>query len=221
MDDFSYLLYVRELPDVEVLAAKLSSMLEADGVPEAAVAVRASYFKAIRELESFAKTYAADVTAELRAEEIATRVRPDTGGDGGTRLGDSLEAEPIPSLPGTVGFANETKLYGEVPWWWTNEEGYGGNVGHEVHGHFYGSGYTDVSDPGAAASRTHPLFVAEGGPVMTIGKPIPARRFIERTIEKMAPAWHARVAEVRERMNVEWQAAINVARQNIERSIAP
>lgn len=209
MDDFSQILYVRDLPELDALAYELAAVCEADGAPVQAQRIRSAYLTALRELSELGRKISAEATDKLIANEHSTRVRPDTGGDGGLRLGHYLVSDPLPDLPGSVGINNETVLDTFVPWWVTNEVGSHALVGRKIYGHFYDAGFVNPSAPGDGGP--HPLFRMEKGPRGIIKNPIPAREFVLKTTEEIDPLWHAGVAEVRAKLNAEWAAAMDAA----------
>jgi hypothetical protein len=201
-------------------------MLVADGYPGLAGELRRAWVRFDGDVKLIARDTAAFAFKAIKEEEKKTRVRPDTNGDGGRRMEDFLGiSAPLDAVPGSVGVNYEPALYANVPWWWTNEEGYSGHVGRVVHGMFYDAGWTGASAPNPGLSQVHPLFRAEGpqrpdnalGPVtqrqktfpmsggkgvrpgMLIKNPIPARRFVEKGYAMAESKWHAdmRVAKAR------------------------
>lgn len=236
ISDFSVVLPVKSLPALERATIGLVATLEADGTPAQAQVVRAAYVRLLDELKTIARTTAAEAQKFIVEEEVKSRVRPDTGGDGGPRMEDFLGvSQPLDAVEGSVGINDESVLNADVPWWWTNEEGYSGHVGRVVHGFFYEQGFTGRAHPDPGQSREHPLFRAEGPqsgrrqggklspvkqpkgtrPGMLIQNPIPERRFVRRGAGRAEAAWHARVDKARarflrevERANLESKAIV-------------
>jgi hypothetical protein len=189
MDDYAFYCYVDDLPELlaatnglEVKMRESGNLVGADRVLRAYAALRAA-------LVQLGDKTAAKATEILKEKEQSTRVRPDSLGEGGPRLGDYLHADPLPILWGSVGVANETELDDGVPWWYTNEEGSSGRVGGQLFG---------VFNPGealasGAESRVHPIFEPWSGQgpasASTIVNPIPARRFIEHSIPEIVELW--------------------------------
>lgn len=209
MDDFSQILYVRDLPELDALAFELSAVCEADGAPIQAQRIRQAYLTALKELSELGRKISSAATDKLVELEHATRVRPDTHGYGGPRLSHYLTSDPLPDLPGSVGINNETMLDDFVPWWVTNEEGSDALVGRKIYGHFYDAGFVNPAAPGDGGP--HALFRMEKGPRGIIKNPIPAREFVKRTTEEIDPLWHAGVAEIRAKLEGEWAAAMSAA----------
>src|SRR5437764_2094682 len=131
----------------------------------------------------------------LKRYEKDTRVRPDTLGGGGPRLGDFLTCSPIPQDlgPGAVGINDEELLDNNVEWWITNEIGSTSLIGRKLFGVFYG-GNAPPGPPDAAMSRQHALFAPgadadAGGGVITHG--IPAREFVRQAVPRIEEEWLA------------------------------
>jgi hypothetical protein len=191
-DDYAYYLYVRDLPELFAAKHSLENRLRVEGDLAGAQIVRAAYDKLLTELKVLSFEISSLGTDLLRKSEKATRVRPDSiGAREEPRLGDTLFADPLTQLlPGSVGIANETTLDETLPWWPTNEEGSSGRVGAKLYGVYEPGG----SIPSKAMSREHPIFQVEDsetgeGGWMTVTKPIPARRFILRSIPEIEAAW--------------------------------
>lgn len=191
--------------------------------------IRKAYNEFERDLRIVARDISKLAEREIKAMERKTRVRPDTKGAGGPRLNAGVgKSRPIAVIPGTVGINdNEWAIAKGVAWWWTNEWGYSGHIGRVVHGFFYDVGFTGRSRPGAAPSRTHPLFRPEGfqrrpgyrqltssgeafhkrsrkrpkggRPGMLISEPIPARRFVREGALVAERRWHQEVERARQR----------------------
>lgn len=195
MTQYAYYNYIRDWPQLVAATNVLEEKLRLQGRPVAANMLLKAWGELRDANLAMAKECAALATAELRKSEKATRVRPDTEGDGGPRLEDALEANPMPNqdmLPGSVGVANMDALNASVPWWITNEVGSSARIGHPIFGYFFGDG--DYAPPSADEFRVHPLFEAGPGPVSgggVIENPIPARRFIEKAIPAIDAKWQA------------------------------
>lgn len=206
---YSGLLDTYDLPELRDAVFAAAALFEADLKPQLASRARRAFINLVNELERIAVDIAKAAQHEIVQNEVQSRVRPDTGGDGGPRLEDYLGvSSPLPTLPGSVGINDEWILDDNVPWWWTNEIGYDGLIGHEVKGFFFDSGFSSASVPNPDQSREHPLFRPGGsGPTMTIQNPIPERRFVEHGYEAAKVAWHSRIASARARFD-EQSAAI-------------
>jgi hypothetical protein len=204
-DAYSGILATFDLPELRDAVYQAAVLFEADLKPQLASRARRAFISLVQELDRIAVDIARLARHEIVQEEVQSRVRPDTGGGGGPRLEDFLgESHPLPTLPGSVGINFEPVLEDNVPWWWTNEEGYDGLIGHEVRGFFFDSGFTAASAPNPDQFREHPLFRPGGrGPKMTVQDPIPERRFVQRGYESATAAWHARVAAARDRFDKE------------------
>lgn len=205
--DYSVILTTVGLADLERSAIALSRSLEADGARAQASLIRQAYIALLRDLEAIGRDTAAKATTYIRDAERDSRVRPDTGGDGGPRLGDYVgESHALTAVEGSVGINFEPALYANVPWWWTNEEGYSGHIGREINGYFYDIGFTGATRPDPDMSGQHPLFApgksgdgprgGKGGRG-TIKEPIPDRRFVREGAEQAKAEWHARVQRAR------------------------
>lgn len=192
MDQYAFFCFVRELPQLLSATNLLADSLRASGNVAGADRVVSAY-GALREgLVAMEATVAAEGTKILRDHERSSRVRPDTLGQGGPRLGDHLHVDSLGSiLWGSIGVANETELDAEVPWWPTNEVGSSARIGGVLHGLFQPGG----APPEGASFRQHPIFESTGeggeGGMGVIHNPIPARRFIERSIPDIEAAWRA------------------------------
>lgn len=188
--NYAYYLYVTELPELLAATNALEARLRLAGNSLGADQVIRAYSQLRAELEALGVTMAVRGTEILREKERSSRVRPDTQGAGGPRLGDNLDCDPLPIVWGSVGIANEDLLDRNVPWWSTNEEGSSARVGKVLYG---------VFEPGEAApegglqqNREHPLFQplpSKGSPSGLIRNPIPARRFIEHSIPEIDVLW--------------------------------
>jgi hypothetical protein len=205
---------VRGWPELQIALNELEIRLRRFGRPDAAIILVNASRRLREELLTLEREMAVFATEELRKMERATRVRPDTQGGGGPRLGDSLVAEPLgePLLPGSVLVADTDLLDQNVPWWVTNEEGSSARVGGTIYGVFYDSGGFGPPDP--SEFRVHPLFEAEpvGAPGAgrgVISNPIPERRFVKRAIlEVIAPEWQRRFRTIKAAFDLEMERAV-------------
>jgi hypothetical protein len=211
-DDYSAILHVYGLVDMEVSTFRLADTLVADGTPAQASLVRQAYFQLLEELKIIAADTAHEAREEILDAENASRVRDDTYGTGGERLEDWIgESHPLTQVEGAVGINYEPDLYAHVPWWWTNEEGYSGHVGRELHGYYYDAGWVGATRPGETTGQA--LFGPTGpkGPPMTIQNPIPERRFVQRGAEIAEQRWHRQIDSARRRFFVKVDAAVAAA----------
>lgn len=227
--DYTVVLTMRGYARFLQAVAAAESRVRARGDDTAAKQIRAAYNQYERELHEIGRDIAKLAERHIKREERTSRVRPDTGGDGGPRLNPPLgHSRAIRQLPGSVGVNDENVLRAAgVDWWWTNEFGYSGHIGRVVHGFFYDVGFKGRSRPGAAPSRSHPLFRPEGfqrgggyrqlttageafhkrqkrqakgrRPGMLISEPIPDRRFVQRGYLLAEREWHKRVELARQR----------------------
>lgn len=206
-DGYARILFIRDLASLDASILRLQAEADADGAPNQARVIRQAYIELLKDLERISVKYAELFTEEVRANQESSQVRPDTGLPPDLRMNTHLESDPLLALPGSVGIVNEKKIDNSPAfWWWTNEVGYSGNVGREVNGLFFDAGYSG-NGVGASGSlyREHPLFRPGGPqpgddesdgrrqPTMTIGNPIPARRFVRDTIAQLEPRWHVEV----------------------------
>lgn len=212
MTQFARYELVLDWPELVTAVSSLEKRLRAQGRPLAADTLLRGLFEFERELKAIGRKMAAFATEELRRRERDTRVRPDTQGGGGPRLGDYLVARPIDEnlIPGSIGVADEDLLDAEVPWWITNEIGSSARIGGRLFGAFFGGG--DVAAPSRDEFRVHPLFEpgnfgAWGGSGV-ITEPIPARRFIAKAVPEIDRAWHAAIQAAKGRMNDEMTRAL-------------
>lgn len=189
MDDYAYFCFVEDLPELLTATNMLEVRLRAAGNIVGADRVLKAYGVLKIGLQQLGAKMAAKGTEILKQKERSTRVRPDSLGAGGPRLGDYLHADELPVVWGSIGVANETELDAEVPWWYTNEQGSSARVGGKLFGLF---------QPGdalasAGESRVHPIFEPWSGEgpasASTIVNPIPARRFIEHSIPEIVAQW--------------------------------
>lgn len=224
--DYTGLLVTEDYAGAAQSFIRVYDMLEAAGYPVLASELRRAWVTFTDEVKTVARNIAAVAAAGIVTEERKSRVRPDTNGDGGRRMEDFLGiSAPLDAVPGSVGINYEPALAANVPWWWTNEEGYSGHVGRVVHGLFYDAGYTGASAPNPGLSQQHPLFRAEGPqrdsnaygpghdfqaptsggkgtrPGMLIKNPIPARHFVEKGYTEAETKWHAEMARAKARFD--------------------
>jgi hypothetical protein len=206
MAEYAFYDFARGWPELVVAVDALEVKFREVGRPVAADMVLRAYGEMRDELLVLARDMSVLGTKILRDMEKKTRVRGDTEGRGGPRMEDHLFVEPTEQqnlLPGSIGVANETELDAKVGWWWTNEEGYSGLVGRRLFGFFEGDG--DFAPPSREESRVHPLFVPGSSPVSgggIIAEPIPARRFIEKSIPLIDRAWKTQFLAIKGRFDV-------------------
>lgn len=215
MAEFAYYEFVRDLPELTAATNQLEIRLRRQGHGLAADRLLKAFGDLIRGLERVAVNVSALATEILKESERKTRVRPDTLGQGGDRLGDHLIAEPAEAgiLPGSVGVANETELDNNVPWWSTNEEGSSARVGGRIFGTFTGGASDAPPTPGLY--QQHALFEPGRGPNAGLGiikRPIPARRFILKAIPEIDRVWHREFTAVRSRFDNELTQVLSMAR---------
>lgn len=181
--------------------------------------VKQSYAQFNRELNGLAARTAPRATEAARAVFDHTRKRPNTGVT--PHLRTLIRSAPLHGIlpgnlaTGAVGIGNHTyldkavdPLYPGKSYWRAQEYGLDqGFVGRRVRGYFFGAGYSgEPSRPGAAPSRTHPLFVPARqqmfnfggrgpgkrggfGASMLIENPIEPRRFLERGRDHAYTQW--------------------------------
>ncbi len=210
MPEYSMILATIGLSNVEGEALALASVLEADGAHAQASQVRAAYIELLSSLSAIAVTTAAFAEEAIKDAEATSRVRPDTGGGGGPRLGDYVGiSDPLTAVEGSVGINNEDILYDNVDWWWTNEEGYDGHIGREIVG-LFDPGHVG---PDPSQFRVHPLFTPMKGGKGTIQNPIPARHFVLEGGREAEARWHAQVQAAKRRFLVACDRALVAAPQ--------
>lgn len=218
---YAYYELVQEWPELAVAVNQLESRLRAAGHVAASDILVRSFAEFRRELVALGRKSAAFASEELRRTERKTRVRPDTQGQGGPRLESFLVAEPLNEglIPGSIGVANEDVLDAHVPWWITNEIGSSARVGGRLFGLFYGGEGDAPPDP--TAFREHPLFAPTpargGGGPGVIENPIPARRFIEKSIPAINAEWKMLFEASKARMGAAIDRALSEARQPLGR----
>ena len=206
MDDFAAILYVRQLPDMTAAVRVEVDRMRFKGNDVGAVRLMRAWDIHKVELLEIEAAIAVKGTEILRRQERTSRVRPDTLGQGGARLGDHLHADGMGSiLPGSVGIANESELDAEVPWWETNEVGSSARVGGVLYGLFQ----QGDSVPATANFRSHALFepLKTGGGGGVIRNPIPARRFIRDALPEIRAIWRAAFDASRQTFEDEMTAA--------------
>lgn len=175
-----------------------------------------------REMDDLSRATAAEATKAIKEKLKTTAKRPDTGV--GPHLRDLIRCRPLSVggfTTGSVGIADIGELNKAVnplgpqygPYWFAQEEGSTRNVGREITGFFFGTGYAGPpSPPDPAQSRQHPIFVtgAQGaaafggagfdggagvaggrGRRMLIQRPIQARHFIRDGANQARGAWFA------------------------------
>lgn len=212
MTEFAYYELVHDWPELVVAVNALEKRLRSEGRPLAADILLRGIFEFERELKRIGREMSAFATEELRRKERETRVRPDTEGGGGPRLGDYLVARPLAEnlIPGSIGVADEEVLDSNVPWWITNEIGSSARVGGRLFGTFFGA--EDAAPPSRDQFRQHPLFepgdFGSWGGLGVIREPIPARRFIAKAVPEINRAWHAAFDAAKRRMNDEMTRAL-------------
>ncbi len=205
MPEYSMILATVGLANLEGEALALATVLEADGARAQASQVRSAYISLLAELNAIGIATAKFARQAIRDAEATSRVRPDTGGGGGPRLGDYVGvSDPLPAVEGSVGINNEDILYDNVSWWWTNEEGYGGHIGREIKGFFQPGN----SPPGQGSAGQHPLFTpTRAGKKGVIRQPIPARSFVRDGAYKTEAQWHQQVQAAKRRFLTRVQQA--------------
>lgn len=202
-DNFAFYLYVDELPQLTQAVHREESELRKTH-PGLADRLVEAWGNLLRDLDYLAAVTSGAGTLKLVEEEQATRVRPDTHGGGGPRLSDYLQCDPIPALPGSVGIANEDILDDGVEWWWTNEIGSDVRVGGQLFGKFFDSDFKSGAVPNSAEFRVHPLFQAsieDGSGPGIISKPIPARRFVFKSIPEIEKVWKRQFDAAKQKFN--------------------
>lgn len=210
VDDYSTLFVMSGFAAFEAEVMQTIRTLQAFGHPTRATAVRLAYDEYLVDLEAVAQRIAGVAHTEIVQAERASRVRADTGGAGGPRMEDHLGySDAITELPGSVAVNRLSELDDNgVSWWWTNEFGYSGHIGREIHGWFYDSGFGSRSRPDPGQSGDHPLFVpAKSGGKGTIQNPIPERGFTREGARIAEREWHREVHAARRRFMTKVAAA--------------
>ena len=166
------------------------------------------------EMELLAVRTSAEATLKIQQQLKRTAKRPDNRLK--PHIRDHIVCRPanrtglrIPT--GEVGIADIEELNKVVnpltpqfgPYWETQEEGYSGHVGRNIHGLFFGPGLSDGGDRPRAAfkggSGPHPIFVAGPGGAGTIDEPIQARHFIENGTRATEKDWLAQLRAIERR----------------------
>jgi hypothetical protein len=201
VDDYAFYLYVENLPEMRMATASLAARMRDTGNIVGARILEDAWEDMRVALLALEADTAAVASEILKDTERSTRVRPDSGGEGGPRLEDWLLAEPLGStLTGSVGVANETILDKEVPWWTTNEEGSSARIGGRSPA-LIGMFEPGESEPAEELFRQHPIFEPRGkGEARGSGlirNPIPARRFIQKSLPDITAYWKAAFEEIR------------------------
>lgn len=191
-DDYTYVLATVGFSGFVKEALRLELVEAADDQPNRASLIRQAIARLESRLEKVALDTAKSAEALVKGEEIATRVRPDTGGGGGPRLNDFVGvSSPLLAVPGSVGINHEPTLDNNgVRWWPTNEYGSSARVGGTFIGAF------DGTKPSKNMRRQHALLVmgrTPGAGKGTIEEPIPARHFVRDGGRAAEVQWHAQV----------------------------
>lgn len=214
---YAYVLFPRDWTTLTAAISELAARYRRLKRPEAALIVERAWSAARAEQLALGREIAVLATDALRRSEKGTRVRPDTEGGGGPRLGDYLRADVMPHqdlLPGSVGVANEEELDAHVPWWTTNEIGSTTLIGRRIFGLFYGG--DENAPPNMDQFREHPLFTpapsAAGAGQGVIEHGIPARRFIRKALPEIDRAWHAGFDAIKARLVGELSRAAGTPR---------
>jgi len=212
-EKFSGHAWVVDWPDLIVATNALEIRLRRVGRVDAADMVIRAYARFVEQLKGLSAAMSARGTEILRKSEKDSRVRPDTFGGGGPRLGHYLYCEPLmPSvLPGAIGINDEEQLDNHVPWWITNEIGSDTQVGRQIFGLFFEGGGGGGYVPDQDMRQMHPLFSpaparAGGGPG-TIEEPIPAKGFIRSGAAEIKKEWLAAFVPLKD----EFDTAIKIA----------
>lgn len=168
-----------------------------------------------RDLRQIERTMPAIADDRIRAKIKQSAKRPSASAGMSGGLSKNVKSEPLPSQPSIagVGVARYADLDRTInphsrsskPYWRTQEYGYVGHVGRTMPGLFYGprGGGGVPADP--SQFRVHPIFrIVEGGPPMTIRRPIKARHFLRDGTREAEAIWRRRVraAEARFVANV-------------------
>ena len=201
--DFTYYTYVKDYPETLQGVLRAEPHLRAIGRPNAADMLVRAYGDLRDDLRVLARDMGAFGTAELRKIEKQTRVRPQHIAPAKS-LGGALFTRVVgPAMPGAIGVADMDELNAEVPWWITNEVGSTKREGGTpLFGYFYG-GAADAP-PDSTQFREHSLFAvgSQGDPISGMGiisNPIPARRFIKKSIPLIQAEYEARYVPIKVR----------------------
>jgi hypothetical protein len=220
-NDYSAVLVMRGYAGLKADVLRVTAKLEADGQLLAAREISAAFVELTEELHVISADVAKRAHQAILDHEQQSRVRPDTQGGGpGGRLEDFIgESSAFPEVPGTVLINDESVLRDNVPWWWTNEEGYSGFIGRKISGRFFDAGWTGASRPSQDQIREHPLFRGAMRPPgsnlkgAVIKNPIPAREFVLEGYKEAEVEWHAAVRAARSRFDQRVRKASVLARQ--------
>lgn len=191
--DYTWVLTMSGFPELARAAIVLHDKLIADGRPEAASRVRQAVARLRQDLIDVASKTAVLAHQAIQSHELQSRVRPDTNGNGGPRLGDFVgQSVAFQGVPGSVLINDEKTMQDNgVGWWWTNEEGYRGHIGRRFIGSFEGT------RPDPSRFREHAVLDMRKGARNrakgTIKKPIPARHFVRDGMQAARSTWHADV----------------------------
>lgn len=197
--DYSIVLTMGGYPELARAAITLHDKLIADGRPEEASRVRQALIRLRTDLLAVAKKTAVDARSSIKNAELSSRVRPDSGGNGGPRLGDFIgESVGFDPVPGSVLINHEPTLRDNgVGWWWTNEQGYRGHLGRRFIGSFEGT------RPDPSRFREHAVLDMRKGAKNrakgTIKKPIPERRFVRDGAHSAEARWHGEIRAAQDR----------------------
>lgn len=191
-NDYSMIFTVVGFAALTKMAYDFERFLIADGTPNEAVLVMAALAKLESQLIAIADETAILAREAIQDYEVATRVRPDTGGGGGPRLNDFIGVSAsLTAIPGSVGVNHEPTLEDNgVEWWWTNELGYAGHLGRRFIGAFEGT------RPDPNRRQEHALLTIGRGPGSgkgTIREPIPEREFVRKGGRHAEAIWHGKV----------------------------
>lgn len=205
--EFSIILAAVGFAKLVKSAVELERILAAD-TPNQASRVRVALAGLESELKQIAHRTATLARKEIQSHELSSRVRPDTNGGGGPRLGDFIgTSNALDTVPGSVGINHEPTLEQEnVGWWWTNEEGYSGHIGRTFIGAF------DGTRPSPGDFRQHALLEVgkgvKGSGKGTIKRPIPERRFVRDGAAVAEAQWHGAVRAAKAKFMTEINAAM-------------
>lgn len=186
------------LDGLTLLVAKKTAELRALGGPvndATAQEMDRAFVELVEGLEQLSLNWSVLGTEILRTHERESRIRPDTLGQGGPRLGDYLFVDPILAAPGSIGVANEDELDAHVPWWPTNEFGSTtqADEGRVLFGVFFEPG--PETRPSGDNAGEHAIFQARGrGEYRGSGivtKPIAPKQFIRSAWQEISQGWTA------------------------------
>jgi hypothetical protein len=207
-NDYSMVFVLVGWSELVKSALTLISRLQADGRPAQATLVKTAFLELQSKFKAISRTSAGVAHREIREHEENSRVRPDTQGRGGPRLGRFIGVStPFDRVPGTVLINNERVLEDEgVSWWWTNEEGYSGHIGRRFIGSF------DGTRPNPSEFRTHAVLDMRKGAKNRakgeIKEPIPERKFVREGAEVAEQDWHAQMRAAKAAYLIEIRRAV-------------